>query len=129
MRLGAQEDLVAAWQLRAAGWSRDRVHHWSSKEAWRRIHDGVWALGQAPLTQRQRWIAAVLTAPGTHLAGRSACWCHGFIEWTGGYETVVRAGSGGRRRYPGSPRDPLHHARRADDAEGRDPDRDCGAGP
>jgi Protein of unknown function (DUF559) len=100
-RIGQQDDLVATWQLRRAGWSRMMVGHWATKEAWRQIHDGVWAVGQAPLTERQRRIAAVLTAPHTFLAAESACAHHGFIEWHGDYETVVRPGSGGKRRYPG----------------------------
>lgn len=100
-RIGRQHDLVATWQLVAVGWSPRRVRHWSRKEGWRRIHDGVWALGQAPLTTHQVWIAAVLTAPRTYLAGPSACCCHGFLERIAGDETVVRPGSGGPRRYPG----------------------------
>lgn len=99
--IGKQDDLVATWQLIAAGWNASAVHHWSHKQGWRSIHDGVWALGQAPLTRRQRWVAAVLTAPETFLCGRSACGCHGFVTWEGRYETVVRRGSGGPRRYPG----------------------------
>jgi hypothetical protein len=98
---GRQDDLVATWQLRAAGWDRRTVHHWATKEAWRQIHDGVWALNQAPLTRRQLHVAAILTAPHTFLAAESACDRHGFIEWKNGYETVVRPGSGGKRRYPG----------------------------
>jgi len=96
-----QHDLVAVWQLRAAGWSRWMVEHRASREGWRPIHDGVYALGQAPLTQRQLRIAAVLTAPRTYLFAESACACHGFAEWDGSYEVVVRPGSGGPRRYPG----------------------------
>lgn len=100
-RIGTQDDLVATWQLVRAGWSIDRVRHWAEREGWRRIHDGVWLVSQAPLRQRQRWIAAILTAPQTYLHAESACSCHGFVEWEGSYETVVRPGSGGRRRYPG----------------------------
>lgn len=97
--IGSQEDIVAAWQLVGAGWNGDRIIHWSRKEGWRRIHDGVWALGHAPLTQRQRWVAAVLTAPRTFLAAHSGAACHGYYDWNGPYETVVRPGSGGKRRF------------------------------
>ena len=100
-RIGKQDDIVASWQLRREGWDRNKIHHWATKEGWRQIHDGVWALTHAPLTERQLRRAAVLTAPHTFLAGESACGCHGFIEWSGEYETVVRPGSGGRRVYPG----------------------------
>jgi hypothetical protein len=99
--LEAQDDLVAWWQLRAIGWSRAMIEQHSWDHRWRSVHRGVYALSRAPLTQRQRWIAAVLTAPGTFLAGLSAAACWGFHEWDGRYETVVRPGSGGRRRYPG----------------------------
>jgi hypothetical protein len=100
-RIGGQEDLVAAWQLRAEGWSRQRIQHWCHKEGWRQIHDGVWAVGHAPLSRRQRWIAAVLTAPNTFLAGHAAGLCHGFAEGEPNRVCVVRPGSGGPRRYPG----------------------------
>lgn len=92
--------MVAWWQLRDFGWSRYRIDHHVRAHRWRAIHRGVWATHRGELTQRQRWIAAVLTAPNTFLFGDSACARHGFAEWDGGYETVVRPGSGGRRRYP-----------------------------
>ena len=99
--LEAQDDIVGWWQLRSLGWAETTIDHWVRRHAWRAIHKGVYAAFRAPLTRRQRWIAAVLTAPDTFLYGRSACACHGFIEWTGGFETVVRSGSGGPRVYPG----------------------------
>lgn len=97
--LAGQEDLVAWWQLRAIGWSRDQINARVWRDRWRPIHRGVWATHRGELTQRHRWIAAVLTAPGTWLCGPSAAACHGFYEWDGPYETVVRAGSGGPRRF------------------------------
>src|SRR5690349_12035683 len=96
-----QDDMVAAWQLVGAGWSRRMIFHHAAQEGWRHVHQGVWALGQAPLTQRQRWWAATLTAPGTWLAAFSAANDYGFHLSQLGYETVVRKGSGGPRRYPG----------------------------
>lgn len=94
-----QDDLVAAWQLMRLAWTRKRVLHHARRNGWRQIHDGVFAMTHSPLTQRQRWIAAVLTAPDTFLAGDSAATCHGYREWSGSYETVVRPGSGGKRRF------------------------------
>lgn len=99
--LAKQEDLVSWWQLRELDWSESAINDWVRKNGWRTIHRGVYAAFRGPLTQRQRWIAAVLTAPGTHLCGPSATALHGFHAWEGGYETVVREGSGGPRRYPG----------------------------
>lgn len=83
----------------AAGWTRHKILHEARHSGWRQIHDGVFALGQARLTQRQRWIAAILTAPGTVLSHFSAAACWGFWVWSGAYETVTRPGSGGRRRF------------------------------
>jgi len=93
-----QENVIARWQLVRAGWGRHAVDHHARRRGWARIHDGVYAVAPAPLGQRQRWVAAVLSSPGTFLAtwGAGACW--GFLEWHGRLETVVRAGSGGPRR-------------------------------
>lgn len=99
-RLAAgQQDLVAAWQLTRVGWTEKALRHHAAQRGWRRVHAGVYALGQAPLTQRQVWIAAVLTAPRTFLAGPSATACWGFHESYERGVVVVRPGSGGRRRH------------------------------
>ena len=73
---------------------RDRV----ARHGWRPIHRGVYALNAAPLTRRQRWLAATLTTPDTVLSHASAAACWGILEYDGSYETVCRPGSGGRRR-------------------------------
>src|SRR4051812_33317128 len=62
-------------------WSCDMVRHRAGAESWRTIHSGVYTRLQGPLTQRQRWIAAVLTARITYLDGLSAAACYGFHEW------------------------------------------------
>ena len=96
-----QADIVAAWQLLAAGWTRDRIRHWRESRHWRIVREGVYALTQAPLTRRQLWFAASLSAPGTYLTRASAGACWGFRPWEGAFETVVRLGSGGPRRIGG----------------------------
>lgn len=96
-----QEDLVAGWQLAAMEWNRAMIDHRVKAHGWRQVHRGVWTTQQAPLTRRQRLVAAVLTAPSTYLNGLSAVDCFGFHAWEGPYETVVRPGSGGPRRYRG----------------------------
>lgn len=96
-----QDDIVGRWQLLAADWTRHQVEHRARVGGWRAIHDGVYALCQAPLTRRQRWIAAVLTAPGTVLGHDSAGAVHAFRPWEDEFETVTRPGRGGKRRYPG----------------------------
>lgn len=94
-----QEDIVAAWQLLAAGWNRAMIDHRIRSDGWRLIHRGVYAAAQAPLSQRQRWIAAILSAPGTVLSHLSAAACWGFWAWDGAFETVTRPGSGGRQWF------------------------------
>lgn len=97
--LEGQDDIVAWWQLRSIGWERDRINAHVWRQQWREIHRGVWAAHRGEITQRHLWIAAVLTAPNRYLFADSACARHGFAEWIGEYETVVCAGSGGRRRF------------------------------
>jgi very-short-patch-repair endonuclease len=96
-----QADMVAAWQLRAAGWTEGKIHHHAHSRGWRRIHPGVYALTSAPLSQRQMWFAAVLTAPGSVLSHGSGGACYGFYRFTRPYEVVTRPGRGGRRRQGG----------------------------
>ena len=96
-----QADVVAAWQLREAGWSWNKVKHWARSRGWRRIHPGVYALNAAPLTRVQLWFAATLTAPGTVLSHGSGGACFGFYRFERSYEVVTRPGNGGRRRQGG----------------------------
>jgi len=96
-----QDELFARWQLLGAGWSNATVQGRAHREAWRAIHPGVYTRVRGPLTRRQRLRAATLTAPSTYLHALSAADAYGFHEWSGPYETVVRAGSGGKRQYPG----------------------------
>src|SRR3954470_6738739 len=94
-----QADVVAGWQLRAeAGWTPRMIKHRVMEHGWRVVHPGVYALTQAPLTRRQSWMAATLSAPGTAIAAASAGACWGFRPWEGAFEVVVRKGSGGPRR-------------------------------
>jgi hypothetical protein len=97
----AQADLLAVWQLFAVGWTRAMIDHRVRSRAWRVVHPGVYALTNAPLTRRQRWIAATLTTPDSVLSHASAAACSGFRPWEGAFETVTRPGSGGRMRRPG----------------------------
>jgi very-short-patch-repair endonuclease len=96
-----QEDLVAAWQLIAAGWSWRMVRHWVTKQGWHRVHQGVYAVNQAPLTRRRLWIAATLTSPGSVLSHASAGACFGFRPFEGSFEIITRPGSGGPKRLGG----------------------------
>ena len=91
-----QRGCVATWQLIGAGWSAEAVR-WRTREL-RRLHDGVFLTGDAPVTRLQLWWAATLTAPGSVLAFASAGAAHELRPWDGGFEVIVREGSGGPRR-------------------------------
>ena len=90
---------MAAWQLRRAGWTWHRIEHQRLRGGWRTAHRGVYVLSAAPITRRQLWFAATLTAPGTVLSHGSAAACQGFHRFQRGYEVVTRQGRGGRRRH------------------------------
>src|SRR3954468_11975481 len=96
--LAAQYDVVAAWQLIAADWTRAMVDHRVSEHGWRVVHRGVYALTNAELTRHQLWMAATLTAPGSVLSHASAAACWGFRPWQSRFETITRPGSGGPKR-------------------------------
>ena len=88
---------MACWQLRAAGMTWDAIEHRTA--GLRRLHDGVCLTGEAAPTQRQRWWAAALSAPGRVLSHASAATAHGFGRNAGSYEVVTAGGSGGARRF------------------------------
>ncbi|HEX4760457.1 MAG TPA: DUF559 domain-containing protein [Thermoleophilaceae bacterium] len=96
-----QDDVVAALQLAALGWSAKAVRHHVCRLGWRRVHSGVYALTSARLTRRQRWIAATLTSPDGVLSHASAAACWRFRSFEGGFEIVTRPGNGGPRRIGG----------------------------
>lgn len=87
---------MAAWQLREAGLSWKAVRYRTRRL--RRLHDGVYLTGDAPVTRLQRWWAATVTAPRSVLAFASAGAAHELRPWDGGFEVIVRQGSAGPRR-------------------------------
>ena len=91
--------MVAVWQLRAAGLSSEGVRHRAADL--RRLHDGVYLTGHAPVSRVQRWWAATLTAPGSVLSFASAAAAWEMRPWEGPFEIVTRRGSGGPRRHSG----------------------------
>lgn len=91
-----QAGCVATWQLRKAGWSSHTVRHRTRNL--RRLHDGVYLTGDAPVTRLQRWWAATLTAPGSVLAFASAGAAYEMRPWEGAFEVIMRRGTGGPRR-------------------------------
>jgi len=97
----AQADVVAAWQLMARGWTRRQLERRAESAGWTTVHQAVFALTHAPLTQRQAWFAATLTASGTVLSHGSAALCWGFSTKRPRLPTVTRSGSGGPRVLDG----------------------------
>ena len=91
-----QAGCVATWQLRDAGLSMNAIRH--RTRDLRRLHDGVFLTGDAPVTRLQRWWAATLTAPGSVLAFASAGAAYEMRPWEGTFEVIVRQGAGGPRR-------------------------------
>jgi very-short-patch-repair endonuclease len=91
-----QAGCFASWQLRRAGLSWNAIRH--RTRGLRRLHDGVFLTGDAPVTRLQRWWAATLTAPGSVLAFASAGAAHEIRPWESAFEVIVRGGSGGPRR-------------------------------
>src|SRR5215212_8477900 len=117
-----QAGCFASWQLRRAGLSWNAIRH--RTRGLRRLHDGVFLTGDAPVTRLQRWWAATLTSPSSVLAFASAGAAHEIRPWEGAFEVIVRGGvrrSTTRRRPPrlsheapprhDSPRSSDHHPR------------------
>ena len=95
-RATGQEGVIAAWQLLGDGMTRSAVRH--RVRELRELHDGVYVTGHAPLTRRQRWWAAAITAPGRVVSHASAGAAFAFRPWEGAFEVVTTSGNGGPRR-------------------------------
>src|SRR3954452_20574002 len=96
-----QRDLVAAWQLVRAGWTRAMVDHYVREHRWQLVFSGVYAISYSPLSREQRRMAATLTAPRSLLSHFSAAAHYGIWRFEAGYETIVRPGNRGRTRSDG----------------------------
>src|SRR3954471_22319733 len=96
-----QRDLVAAWQLVRAGWTRAMVEHYVREHRWQTVHSGVYAVSYSPLSREQLRMAATLTAPNSILSRLSAGAHYGIWRFDAGYETIVRPGNRGRQRSHG----------------------------
>src|SRR4051794_38756833 len=96
-----QRDLVAAWQLLGAGWTRAMVDHHARKHRWQMVHPGVYALSYSPLSRKQLRMAATLTAPRSYLSHFSAAAHYEIWSFDAGYQTIVRPGNRGLERSNG----------------------------
>lgn len=95
-RAAAQFGVVAAWQLVEDGMTLAAVRH--RTQGLRELHDGVYVTGCAPVSRVQLW-AAAMTAPARVVSHASAGAAYGFRPWTGAFEVVTSAGTGGPRRF------------------------------
>jgi len=70
---GAQHGVVARRQLLELGFSRDQIKRLRASQRLHVVHRGVYAVGHRALTEKARWMAAVLACgPGALLSHRSA---------------------------------------------------------
>ena len=99
--LERQRDMVGVWQLLRSGWTFAMVEQHARDQNWRRVHSGVYALTQSPLTVEQRRMAATLTAPDSFLCRFSAGAHYAIWRFEATYETIVRRGNRGPNRSDG----------------------------
>jgi very-short-patch-repair endonuclease len=73
-----QHNIVAIWQLVPLGYSTAGVQRRVEARRLHRLYGGVYAVGSPKVTQKGRWMAAVLACgPGAALSHRSAIALHG----------------------------------------------------
>lgn len=86
---GRQHGVVARWQLLAAGIDRREIEHRVHCRRLHLVHRGVYAVGHDALTQRGRWMAAVLAGgPDAVLSHRAAAALWGMRRWEGRIEVT-----------------------------------------
>lgn len=96
--LDSQRGVVATWQLTDAGLPKGTATDQVAKL--RSLFDGVHLSGHAPPTPWQQAMGATLTTPKSVLDGWPVLILRGLDRDWPGASSVVRLGSGGRRRYP-----------------------------
>ncbi len=74
-----QHGVVATWQLRIIGFSRNQIAHDVRVGRLHRLHVGAYAVGHTRITLKGRWMAAVLAAgPEAVLSHRAAVALHAY---------------------------------------------------
>lgn len=110
---GRQHGVVARSQVEALGLSEKTIHRWIGKGRLHRLHPGVYAVGHLAITQRGRWMAAVLASgDGAVLSHRSATalwgiWGSGAGEIHVTVPRKTRSSRAIRRHYAVLPRDEM----------------------
>jgi hypothetical protein len=92
--LAERQHGVVAWrQLIDLGLGKDLIHERLNSDRLVRLHRGVFAVGHGLISQRGRWLAAVLAAgPGAVLSHGSAAALWGFRKSRGPIEVTRRSG-------------------------------------
>jgi predicted transcriptional regulator of viral defense system len=100
--LAAQQfNRVSRAQLEALGMRNKGIRHRLESGLIVRVEPGVYAFPPVMNDDRGVWMGATLTAPRTFLNRLSAACAWGVLERRPPYETVVRHGTGGRKRCGG----------------------------
>lgn len=84
-----QHGVIERGQILAAGRSVDEIREDLRRGRLRPLHRGVYMVGHGALTERGRWMGAVLACgQGAALSHRSAARLHGLIAWNPGRAAV-----------------------------------------
>jgi len=76
-----QHGLITTPQLRGVGFGKRTIHRWAKDGRLHRVRRGVYLVGRPGLTQRSRWLAAVLAeGDGALLSHLSAAALHRLLE-------------------------------------------------
>src|SRR5688500_6803016 len=97
----SQRNRVARRQLEELGLSARAIRHRLETGQLVRMHEGVYAFPPVLEDDIAMWLGVTLTAPETFLNRLSAACAYGVLELRPSYETVVRPGTGGKRRWDG----------------------------
>jgi predicted transcriptional regulator of viral defense system/very-short-patch-repair endonuclease len=106
-----QHGVVARWQLKPMGVSREAIEVRLRAGRLHRIHRGVYAVGHRVMSREARWMAAVLACgPGAVLSHRSAAALWGIRGYSGRAIEVTsatkgRSGNGIERHFSVLPAD------------------------
>ena len=75
----AQHDVVAEWELLDMGISYESIERAVAAGHLEPVHEGVYQLGDRPLTWLGRCKAATLAEPGSVISHRTAAMIHGML--------------------------------------------------
>jgi very-short-patch-repair endonuclease len=97
-----QHGVISAAQLGTLGLSRASISRWVKAGRLHRMHRGVYSVGHPGLSQRKRWMAAVLACgEGAVLSHTCAAALWGFMKPPRGPVHVTSPSINGRRRRDG----------------------------